>query len=443
MRRFLENITKNEFLFLAWLISIPFGAKVIQIPIGVATLYPSLILGAILLGLNFKRIINFSLIEKLIGSLLALLFFQSLIVYFWIPGKNEALFDIHSIILFNIYYFNFILIKYSIDEKSYLTTLNQSFKFFALIILLFGVLECFLGIHISGSYTYKLSQGLATVNYAPLFIYDNPNDYLVYSIAICFLFFVFNKELFQNKLYVFSILVLNLFFAHEAMSRFAVLFLMLMLVIFIWSVFLSKIKIKFWLYYIVPILVILLTNKMYLGPIINTQIEEVRSSNIPGKKTLNQKNNSLVIDSLANDEHKLDSYTVRKNLMINGIHLFKSNPIIGVGPGQFRYQLGTFTTKYPIDKNNSPHNYFIEMSSQFGILGILIFCIPLFLLLIKLVKKKWSLMFGILVFLYYLSGLMPSAFLYLDINWIVFSMIVICFSENFITFKPLKDVRFS
>jgi teichuronic acid biosynthesis protein TuaE len=449
LREFLkkvESLSVQQISFFAWIISIPFGAKVVHFSIGFATIYPSLILGFIFFLVSIKFLFHLSKLEKSIGLILVLFLVQSILFSLIVPGKKEALFDIHSIILFNLYYLNFTLAKYSLTKQKFIYFFNNGFLFFSFFILIFGIIESLIGIHVGGQYTYRLSQGMATINYAPLFIYDNPNDYLVYSIGLSYVSFIFNKKLFENKLLVFSILVLNLFFAHIALSRFAILLLMILLFMFLWKTYISKFKLKYLAYFLIPFILLILSNKIYLGPIIITQIESLKDD-----KVQNSKETKKIISKIKSKEdstfdselHRLDSYTVRKNLMINGIKLFKSSPLIGVGPGQFRYLLHKYETKYPIDKNYSPHNYFIEMLSQYGIMGIILFAIPLFLFLLKLRKGKWNFLFTLIIFFYYLSSLMPSAFLYLDINWILFTVIVLCFSEDFISFKSLKDVRFS
>lgn len=452
VRDFLKKVDPfsiQQLSFLSWLVSIPFGAKIIHFSVGFATVYPSLILGFIFFLASIKFLFHLSKLEKSIGFILFIFLIQSFLFSLYVPGKKEALFDLHSIILFNLYYFNFILAKYSLSKQKFIFYFNKGFLFFTFFVLIFGVIESLIGIHISGEYTYRLSQGMATVNYAPLFVYDNPNDYLVYSIGVSITVFIFNKKLFENKLLVFSILVLNLFFAHIALSRFAILLLMMLLIIFLLSNYISKFKFKYLLYFIFPFALIILSNKIYLGPIIITQIKSLKDdkaqNSIESKKSTSklQAKEGFSLDSAIQEESKLDSYTVRKNLFINGIKLFMSSPLIGVGPGQFRYLLGKYETKYPIDKNCSPHNYFIEMISQYGVIGLIVFLIPLILFIIKILKSKWNLMFFILIGIYYLQGLMPSAFLYLDINWIVFSVIVLCYSEDFLSFKSIKHVSFS
>jgi O-antigen ligase len=425
-------------LFLSWLFTIPFGSKIFHLSIGFATLYPSLIIGFLLLLCTIKNIFSLTRIEKFVGLFLIIFLILTIIFSFNVGGRKEALFDLHSIILFNLYYFNLTLTKYTLKQVAFLRIINKGLFFFTLIILIFGILESLFGVHLVGEYTYKLSQGLATVNYTPLFIYDNPNDYLVYSIGISSITFILNKNLFQNKLLLFSVIVLNLFFAHEAMSRFAILVLMVLLFIFLWSNYFKILTFKYFIILLIPIVLLFVSNNIYLGPIITTQLATAKTSLRKNDVILNKENKPNIVL-----KNKLDSYTVRKNLVLNGLQLYKSSPIFGVGPGQFRYLLGNFKTKYPIDKNNSPHNYFIEMISQFGVIGFFIFTIPFLLFILKTIKGRWNLLFSILVFLYYLESLMPSAFLYLDINWLLFSVIILCYSEDFLSFKSIRNVRFS
>jgi O-antigen ligase len=122
----------------------------------------------------------------------------------------------------------------------------------------------------------------------------------------------------------------------------------------------------------------------------------------------------------------LDSYTVRKNLMINGYKIAKSHPILGCGPGQFKYNLKKFESKYPIDNNYSPHNYAIELISQFGIIGAVLYLIPFVLLVyLFIILKHRNILFVLSIIYYYILSLIPSSFLYLDINWVFIGIIFI------------------
>jgi O-antigen ligase len=188
-----------------------------------------------------------------------------------------------------------------------------------------------------------------------------------------------------------------------------------------------------------------LLNKTYWGPIIITQLEKFKEHPseallVKNKQKIVLKNKPVLEDTTIK---KLDSFTLRKNLVLNGITYFKKSPLMGIGPGQFRFKLSRNQSFYPIDKNSSPHNYLIEMISQYGVLGGIIFLIPITLFVSKIIKRKWSFLYAMLVFLYYLEGVMPSSFLYLDINWILFSSIILCFSEDFIKFKSFSRVSVS
>lgn len=442
----LKEFSSLQLLFLAWLFSIPFGSKIFHFSIGFATLYPSLILGGVLFIVTFKSFIKSTKLEKIIGFIFVLFLIQAIIQYFFIKGKKEGLFDIHSIILFTLYYFNFILTKHTFPNDRFIYLINKGIRFFAYFILIFGIIETLLGIHIVGDYTYKLQNGIATDFYSPLFIYDNPNDFLVYSIGSSLLMFLYDQKQLENKLLTFSILVLNLFFAHISMSRFAILFLEILLLIYIWKYFIVKLTFSKVLLFFIPLSLLIFSNKTYWGPIIITQLEKLKEQDKVEEST--QAKPTVKVEkkkeSIETSVKKLDSFTLRKNLVLNGISFYKQSPIFGIGPGQFRYSLNKKNHPYlPIDKNSSPHNYFIELISQYGILGIILFFVPFVLFIKKIYSRKWNFLFSILVFLYYLEGLMPSAFLYLDMNWILFTSIVLCYSEDFVTFKTFRYVGVS
>ena len=88
-------------LFLSWLFTIPFGSKIFHLSIGFATLYPSLIIGFLLLLCTIKNIFSLTRIEKFVGLFLIIFLILTIIFSFNVGGRKEALFDLHSIILFN------------------------------------------------------------------------------------------------------------------------------------------------------------------------------------------------------------------------------------------------------------------------------------------------------------------------------------------------------
>ena len=77
---------------------------------------------------------------------------------------------------------------------------------------------------------------------------------------------------------------------------------------------------------------------------------------------------------------------------ISAIEIFKDNPIIGIGPKNYRYECRK--EKYNISKyscTSHPHNFYLQLLSEVGILGFLIpfiILINIFIYFLKIFYKK-------------------------------------------------------
>tara|TARA_B100000963_G_scaffold187057_1_gene162719 strand:- start:4223 stop:5533 length:1311 start_codon:yes stop_codon:yes gene_type:complete len=77
---------------------------------------------------------------------------------------------------------------------------------------------------------------------------------------------------------------------------------------------------------------------------------------------------------------------------ISAIEIFKDNPIIGIGPKNYRYECRK--EKYNISKyscTSHPHNFYLQLLSEVGILGILIpliILINIFMYFLKIFYEK-------------------------------------------------------
>lgn len=63
------------------------------------------------------------------------------------------------------------------------------------------------------------------------------------------------------------------------------------------------------------------------------------------------------------------SWAIRLNLFRSAIDVFIHNPIIGVGTGGWSYEY------YGFDTRDYPHNIFLEIASELGIIGLIVFCL--------------------------------------------------------------------
>lgn len=130
---------------------------------------------------------------------------------------------------------------------------------------------------------------------------------------------------------------------------------------------------------------------------------------------------------------KTSSGNVRVNLFKNGIDLIKENPILGVGPGQYRWNHKNNNVVHSTEKLVGPHNYVIELISQYGIISwvYLIFIVHAFILNFKKVNRSKKNLWSLLLFpVFGLMSLVPSSFLYLDINWLIVPMLLLFSYES-------------
>lgn len=416
-------------MFLLWLLTLPFGASIVSFSIGFATIYPNLLISLILTPLGFRMFKSFSVIFKMLILLLFLLLVQSVILFPSINGKQEALFDIHSISLFLLFVFNLFSVYSKLMKENFSQVLLKGLYAYLYLLIIFGGIETMVGIHVEGGYTEKLSRGLALIHYTPIFLYDNPNDFLVYVISLTLLLLLVDKKLIINRSKIILILAIELFFAHMALSRFSILILitlMLYVLYVTYKDFFNRNNRLIISYSIISIILIFSVRSLYLGPMLITYFAK-KNDPVLLKQTSEKIGEDvklvLIKDTIT---PPLDSYTVRKNLMINGYKIAKSHPILGCGPGQFKYNLKKFESKYPIDNNYSPHNYAIELISQFGIIGAVLYLIPFVLLVyLFIILKHRNILFVLSIIYYYILSLIPSSFLYLDINWVFIGIIFI------------------
>jgi hypothetical protein len=446
---FFDKIYSNKLLynlFSLWLFTIPFGSSIVKFSLDGFTLYPSLVFLILLMPSFFISYKRFSKFQWYFFFLLTLLTLHSVVYYPFVEGREDGLFDVRSILLFQGYYIVLLSSFYFFGKSKWKFLLSNGLRFYLYLLLIFGGIESLFGIHIAGDFTYKLSQSLVVNHYTPIFLFDNPNDYIVYTIGLTISLLLIDKTFLNNTLFLVLILSIQLFYAHMALSRLGILLLSGLLIIILVNYirkstypFSKHIKVYFFLF--ISILLLLTTKPIYLGPILTTFLEE--NKDVSDKKSLK------IYDKITSDsdsitrifenniylstQSKLDSYQVRRNLFLNGIEIYRTSPIIGVGPGQFKYLIKTNKDEYlPVDNNYSPHNFFTELTCNYGALGIIFIISFIYILCVSILKKikqwKWLLIFLII---YLVLAVIPSGFLYLNINWLMLSILWIVFTENY------------
>ncbi|MFB8189659.1 O-antigen ligase family protein [Microbacterium sp. NPDC055988] len=82
------------------------------------------------------------------------------------------------------------------------------------------------------------------------------------------------------------------------------------------------------------------------------------------------------------------SFLLRFNLVRNGLLFASESPLIGIGPDQYEAHMLTRQDLYPTSFIINPHNGFVEMLSQYGIVVFLLFV----LFLLQTAVSAWKLM---------------------------------------------------
>ena len=380
--------SKLEWLFLAWLMTLPVGNKIGSFSIGFMTVYPNLILSLILFPIFITSFKKWNLLFKSFILLLSSFVLYATLWAVFNKPNDSWLIDMRIVVL-NFVFGTIIFGAYSsFGKEIFLKALQKGIVFFLGILLVVGAFEYYTGIHLKGSFTDALAEvGTATrVAYSPLYIYGNANTYLVYLTLISFLLLgllKLRKVKVSNWFYVSLFLMVYLFSeaADSKISMIVTLLTLLSLLVYILKkyFFQNKSIITFSIIGIALITTVFVNSPLYLGAKYSVQVDRIEVIvNDEGVEeeleegTINEE--GLVYD--VNHKRflkKLSSTTVRKNLIFNGFDMIKSHPILGVGPGQFRVFHKEELVKNDTEGVVNPHNYIIELLSQYGVFGWLYF----------------------------------------------------------------------
>ncbi|MFM7682095.1 MAG: O-antigen ligase family protein [Bacteroidota bacterium] len=445
--------TKNlvQVLFFAWLLTLPFGSNIGGVSIGFLTIYPNLILTLAMLPFCLIAFKKFNRFEIIILSFLFIWLVYALISSSFNGFPPEAIFDVRSLIMH--FLFGFVLIgSYHILEKvEFLRLIKLGLRCFLFVLLLSGVLEFLTGIHFAGHKTTELLQlPVGNTFYAPMFIYDNQNDYLTYLIFIFLTLNIIDEKIQTNSLLQILITLVIFVFSTYADSNFAKIISAGILVFLLVKSIVFQIKLNgkksIYLYLIVMLLlgITILNNRIFLGPkyenganyrLNGVSLIEKRDGRInvvSAKDQLSKKEQKMLIDELdsINTKSPIGSTNLRKNLILNGIDFIQSAPILGIGPGGYAQKCKAKQNNYFVYTHTSPHNFPIEIISQFGFFGWLYFSFLIFIFMSffnirKTISSDEKIALTFLLVSLPLLWMMPSSYLYLTINWLLLPILAI------------------
>lgn len=435
-------------LLIFWFVTMPFGSKIGEVSLGFFTLNWNMLATGLLLPLVFFTIKSWKTSYYIFTAGVGLLLARGL---FWVGrnGLNEdALFDLRSVIM----YFAFTTILFSvatISSKSKLKTVIGGVKFYFFTLLAIGVFEFFTGTHITGTFTNTLQTlPVGQMDYSPVFVYDNVNDYLVYLIMLFLLWNHLDDRMHSNKWMKLSFLVFFLILSLYASARIIMAIVVVWIIVVLFGLVKGQLKSLFskkkegWLWvvgFVVTVGVLIASNNWSEGPM----FDDHSSDRVLNQIMVADKTDGVVTIRKASDVLDREEYSeyiyayyscggigskaLRINMFKEGLSYFTENPIAGIGPGQFRARKKEGIGAFETESLHSPHNYPIEILSQYGILGIIYFLAILSGVIIAIYQKRYfknALYFVLVLGAFVVISLVPSGFLYLDINWIFIPIIL-------------------
>lgn len=448
------NRKVSEILFTLLILSFPFGSFFLSFSVGFMTVYPFLVLLVILSFLSFfmpkeklNGIVKFYLVFGLLFFLYAIAFLP------FVDGKSYAITDIRSIALMLMTTWVFSSLRAFLGFDKWREILLFSLKLIFILVAGFAIFEMVSGWHLAGEFTDKLSyRGIEdNMVFIPVFLWDNPNNFMVYVILISASIILLEPENNKKNYLVAGLLSLDLVFSIITEARIAILAVLIMIVIYAIKKALT-ISIKenkrlvLYVFFVIGALGLALgSNDIYKG-IPKSRIHKIQRGlplypiasgadhvqthlSKPGKPLL------VILDDQGMDPQLTrNSKDERMALIKNGIAFVKESYFLGVGPGQYRYRHDQNQMKHFTWGNNGAHLWCIELISQYGIfifamyLAILLW---VFVAVIKYFRKQSESAVGVLiglVALVFVSAL-PSAFLILDIGWIFTAILILVVAE--------------
>lgn len=142
----------------------------------------------------------------------------------------------------------------------------------------------------------------------------------------------------------------------------------------------------------------------------------------------------------------LNSNSVRKNLLLNGLDYLKKSNYMGLGAGGFQASNLLKLNKYPDNEVVGAHNFMIEILSQYGVIIFAmlmsVFIWILFALFQAFKRRLWDekhfLVLWLLITLVFM-GNANSTFLSLPINWFLVVLVLVFANELMESRKDLNE----
>jgi teichuronic acid biosynthesis protein TuaE len=459
MNRKNVNETILNLLLYSLIFTFPFASKINIIDFGFLNLYAYrifLLLAIIYLGVTKQIFFPRYRLNKWLLLFIVWLFLYGLLSLLWVENQYLAWRQISHVLWGG---FTFIVIfSLSYKVKNSLGIVKDAWLSAYIILAVFAIYEIGSGAHFEGTFTKNLEQfdSIRTTFNSPFSTFGNPNDYAAFLVFSLIFFFLRLAR--PNRILPLFFILMTVFIIYYTRSVIAMYGVYWVILASLFLLFYSnnqKIpriqlyftrklfgKIKKNFISIIYISFLLLFGFIYSvcsNPIVfpadNDEVKYVQvEKSKEGISVLNREmfDFYLIEREPSVNITKTQSYSVRKNLILNGLTYAKESWFMGIGAGQFEEQILSGKLKYPTMNKSNPHNFFIEVLSQYGIIPIVflgIFMMSIVVFLIRNFKQLYardlsmeSSMLFLTIPVYLLVSNGPSAFMSLPMNWIILTM---------------------
>ena len=437
-------------LFLLWWLTMPFQSKILGISLGPLTIYPNLILSLILAP---SVLFCYGKLHKYMLALLVFLigWFIYGLVFGSIQGWNAAaVFDVRNLGLQVLFAIVLVGMFGYLGKDKFMNQVRIGLKSMLLVFFIVGFIEFLTGIHFAGDKTLELiTLPVGNNFYAPMFIFDNQNTFLTYIIGTHLLLMILDRSWRENKWRLGMVWMGIFLFAVYADSNFAkwIVYLNLGYLAFQYGIeHFSRKKLLIGGLLGAMLQLTFYQNPLFYGPLlensasyrINTltllESDSTGYNLTPAREKLSKQEQKKVIDYM-DSLHKSNpekSVNVRKQMILLGAHLIKEKPFTGVGPGGYATESVNQNKEFHMGTQRSPHNFPLEIISQYGLIGWIYFGFLGFIV-ISIVRASSSFLsfengiFFVVLCSLFLIWMMPSSFLLLEIHRLILPLFLVVF----------------
>lgn len=289
-----------------------------------------------------------------------------------------------------------------------------------IVVAIVCVWEIYTANHLVSSLTSRLYElkPFHKLNYVPIFTFDNSNHFAIYC---CLSILLFAGLILKKQKLVLSgfLIACSMFIIHLSQARLGIITLFVFAAMILFYFYMKRKEnelnqVLFRIGKFVLVAFFLLSSVFCFHTFENVQ------------------NKIITPADLITSDNRLPSNVLRKNLLLNGMDFFIASKGLGVGAGNYKSYINKGNVQYETDGIDSPHNWPMEILSQYGIgitfLFTALFGYIVFVIYTSIKKTSFNqkhLQLVLLLVCYAIMSNSNSIFLPLPINWLMLSLIVI------------------